>query len=51
MRALSFLLQYASDFYSHEIFVVVLGYIRPELNYVSKGAAVSLSLLLIIAQA
>ena len=30
-------LQYASDFYSHEIVVVVLGYIRPELNYVSKG--------------
>jgi hypothetical protein len=30
--------QYSSDFYSHEIQVVVLGYIRPELDYVSKGA-------------
>lgn len=29
--------QYASDFYSHEIKVIVLGYIRPELDYVSKG--------------
>lgn len=29
--------QYTSDFYSHEILVVVLGYIRPELNYISKG--------------
>ena len=35
-------LQYASDFYSHEIVVVVLGYIRPELNYVSKGSFSSL---------
>lgn len=32
-------LQYRSDFYSHEILVVVLGYIRPELNYISKGAS------------
>ncbi|CED82147.1 C4-type Zn-finger protein [Phaffia rhodozyma] len=32
--------EYASDFYSHEILVVVLGYIRPELNYVSKEALI-----------
>ena len=25
------------DFYGHEMSVLVLGYIRPELNYVSKG--------------
>ena len=25
------------DFYGHEMKVVVLGYIRPELDYVSKG--------------
>ncbi|KAL7409000.1 riboflavin kinase, partial [Mrakia frigida] len=31
--------EYASDFYSHEIIVIVLGYIRPELNYVSKAEA------------
>lgn len=31
--------EYSSDFYSHEIQVVVLGYIRPELDYVSKGAS------------
>jgi FAD synthase len=26
------------DFYGHEMSVLVLGYIRPELDYISKGA-------------
>lgn len=25
------------DFYGHEMSVLVLGYIRPELDYISKG--------------
>ncbi|KAG9032619.1 riboflavin kinase [Serendipita sp. 407] len=29
--------QYAADFYGHTMSVVVLGYIRPELDYTSKG--------------
>ena len=28
---------YKSDFYGSRIRVAVLGYIRPELNYISKG--------------
>ena len=27
------------DFYGHEMSVLVLGYIRPELDYVSKGGS------------
>jgi len=27
-----------SDFYGHEMKAIVLGYIRPELNYTSRGA-------------
>lgn len=26
------------DFYGHELKAIVLGYIRPELDYVSRGA-------------
>jgi riboflavin kinase len=29
---------FAHDFYGHDMSVLVLGYIRPELNYISKGA-------------
>lgn len=29
--------EYQSDFYGHELRVVVLGYIRPELDYTSRG--------------
>ena len=29
--------QYENDFYGKEMRVIVLGYIRPEYNYVSKG--------------
>jgi len=29
--------QYENDFYGQEMRVIVLGYIRPEYNYVSKG--------------
>lgn len=29
--------QFPADFYGHHMSVLVLGYIRPELNYVSKG--------------
>ena len=29
---------FGQDFYGHEMKAVVLGYIRPELDYVSKGA-------------
>lgn len=29
--------KFAADFYGLEIRVVVLGYIRPEYNYVDKG--------------
>lgn len=29
--------EYQSDFYGHEMRVVVLGYIRPELNYSTRG--------------
>lgn len=28
---------FGSDFYGHEMNSVVLGYIRPELDYVSRG--------------
>jgi len=28
---------FAHDFYGHDMSVLVLGYIRPELDYVSKG--------------
>ena len=28
---------YEHDFYGHEMTVVVLGYIRPELDYTSRG--------------
>lgn len=28
---------FAHDFYGHEMSVLILGYIRPELDYVSKG--------------
>jgi riboflavin kinase len=28
---------FANDFYGHEMKAVVLGYIRPELDYVSRG--------------
>lgn len=31
--------RFESDFYGHELKVVVLGYIRPELDYISRGAA------------
>jgi hypothetical protein len=29
--------EFPSDFYGHDMKVVVLGYIRPELDYVSRG--------------
>ena len=29
--------EFESDFYDHEMRVIVLGYIRPEYNYISKG--------------
>lgn len=29
--------EYQADFYSHELRAVVLGYIRPELDYTSRG--------------
>lgn len=29
---------YKSDFYGHEMKAIVLGYIRPELDYISRGA-------------
>lgn len=29
--------RFADDFYGHEMTVLVLGYIRPELDYTSKG--------------
>lgn len=32
---------FAHDFYGHDMSVLVLGYIRPELDYVSKGASAS----------
>jgi hypothetical protein len=32
---------FTHDFYGHEMSVLVLGYIRPELDYVSKGELVS----------
>jgi hypothetical protein len=28
---------FAHDFYGHDMSVLILGYIRPELDYVSKG--------------
>lgn len=30
--------KYHSDFYGHELRAIVLGYIRPELDYTSRGA-------------
>lgn len=30
--------EFEDDFYGHEMRVIVLGYIRPELNYISKGS-------------
>lgn len=30
---------FAHDFYGHDMSVLVLGYIRPELDYVSKGSS------------
>ncbi len=30
---------FTHDFYGHEMSVLVLGYIRPELDYVSKGTS------------
>jgi len=32
--------QFDNDFYDHEISVLVLGYIRPELNYTSRDALI-----------
>ena len=29
---------FGGDFYGHQLKVMVLGYIRPELDYVSRGA-------------
>jgi hypothetical protein len=29
--------EFASDFYDHELQAIVLGYIRPELDYTSLG--------------
>ena len=28
---------FPSDFYGHEMRAIVLGYIRPELDYISRG--------------
>jgi riboflavin kinase len=33
---------FPSEFYGHRMSIVVLGYIRPELNYISKGEIVAL---------
>lgn len=30
--------EFKSDFYGHELKALVLGYIRPELDYTSRGA-------------
>lgn len=30
---------FAHDFYGHDMSVLILGYIRPELDYVSKGSS------------
>lgn len=30
---------FQNDFYAHDMSVLVLGYIRPELDYVSKGSS------------
>lgn len=32
---------FAHDFYGHDMSVLILGYIRPELDYVSKGASLT----------
>ena len=32
---------FSSDFYGHHMKVVILGYIRPELDYISRGASVT----------
>jgi riboflavin kinase len=29
--------EFKSDFYGHELKAIVLGYIRPELDYTSRG--------------
>ena len=33
---------FESDFYGHDMQAVVLGYIRPELDYTSKGSCITL---------
>jgi riboflavin kinase len=33
---------FKSDFYGHDMQAVVLGYIRPELDYTSKGSSFAL---------
>ena len=33
---------FKSDFYGHEMKVIVLGYIRPELDYISRGELILL---------
>jgi hypothetical protein len=33
---------FKSDFYGHDMQAVVLGYIRPELDYTSKGSYITL---------
>lgn len=33
---------FKSDFYGHDMQAVVLGYIRPELDYTSKGSCITL---------
>ncbi len=30
--------EFTNDFYGHHMKVMILGYIRPELDYVSRGA-------------
>ena len=37
--------EYHSDFYGHELRAIVLGYIRPELDYTSRGTRHDLFLL------
>ena len=33
---------FKSDFYGHDMQAVILGYIRPELDYTSKGSSFGL---------
>ena len=35
---------FRGDFYGHNMKVMVLGYIRPELDYVSRGRPLSIAL-------